>query len=153
MTDKSEIASINTCVALLNQHHKIHRLTLCITVTMIAFMLFMSARLEVSIAIMSIIAIILGVLETVIAIRVGFDQQLLENLSGDSLSDTTIPANLEALDNALNLLKLMPSEKSGRSLPPRLLGCIRLLKKQALLSALQILSILTIAVIVITRQA
>ncbi len=153
MTDKSETASINTCVALLNQHHKIHHLTLCITVTIIAFMLFMNARLETSIAIMSIIAIILGVLETVIAIRVGFDQKLLENLAKDSLSKTEIPDHLEAMDNALTRLKIMPAGKSGRSLPPRLLGCIQLLKKQALLSALQILSILTITVIVIIRQA
>lgn len=131
MDDKATIIS---CIALLDQHRKIHNLSVAMTVLsaglLLASVLFFPSPPILCVG--AIIAIILlGLAEIWFAIRVGFDQQLLSSMVTD-------PENLQPWDQALIRLKLMPAAKAGRALDERLRGCIGLLKMQAMLLVAQL---------------
>lgn len=128
-------ASIMSCAALLEQHTKIHGFSVAMTVMAVAVSLAL-VGFSVSPLLLwpgtTVVIVLLGLAETWFAIRVGFDRSLL-------LSIASGPENLEPWDQALTGLKLMPASKAGRGLSERLQGCIRLLKWQAALLAVQLL--------------
>ncbi len=138
-------ASIISCAALLEQHTKIHGLSVATTVATVALLLasvlFSLSPPSLWLGVMASL-VLLGLAETWIAIRIGFDQTLL-------LSITSAPEDLQKLDQALTQLKLMPASKAGRGLYERLHGCIRLLKWQGALLIAQL--IVAVAVTVLHR--
>ena len=77
--------------------------------------------------------VLFGLLQKYWALRVAFDAALFERLGGLSLSE---------LDDALLGLGLLPADKAGRPLAPRLRGALRLLRLQALALVLQLLVLL-----------
>ncbi len=127
MPDKDATSmSLSSCIALLEQHKKIHGLSLPVTVVAVAILLApLALSTSPSLLWLGITTtiILLGLAEIWFALRIGFDQQLLASISAD-------PSDLQRLDQALIQLKLMPSSKAGRGLEERLQGCLRLLTWQ-----------------------
>ena len=80
--------------------------------------------------------VLLGVLQKYWALRVAFDADLFQNLATDAhhISDRT-----EALDQALAALRLQSSGRGGRPWNERINGAPKLLRRQALLVAAQVL--------------
>ena len=141
---KNEQASYNitSCAALLAQHKKVHTFSLFLTIGSITFMLFyLNSGIFSSLWLWPFLIIILiGFFELIIAMRIGFDQSLLKSLTEDLYKqNNTITEQLNLLDNALSLLKLIPSYKTSRTLNERLLGCVKLLKIQMFLCCCQFL--------------
>lgn len=122
-------AMVAYAVALLEQHEKIHRLSLALT--LLAAIVFVVAVkgdfLSFGWAIALIAIFIMGGLELFYAIRVGFDLGILRRL--EQCKDE-MPTALSLLDKALVRLNLINVEKSGRKLDQRLGACIRLFKIQ-----------------------
>lgn len=77
--------------------------------------------------------VVVGLVQKYWALRVAFDAELFERL--DRLA-------LDELDAALHGLGLLADGKGGRALGERCQGALRLLKRQALLLALQTLLLL-----------
>jgi len=145
MSDESVSARMLSVAALLEQHSKIHLLSVATTAAAIV-MLLASALLSPSPSFLWLLAatsvIATGLAETWFAVRVGFDRRLLQSIAAD-------PEQLQRWDQALLALKLLPESKAGRDPDERLRGCIRLLKRQAELLIVQ----LAIAIIgVVTLQ-
>ncbi len=134
MDKDTALASIASCAALLEQHAKIHWLS--VATTLIATAILLAAPMLPGplsslwlLAILSVIAV--GLAEVWFAVRVGFDHVLLTSV-------VISPDKLQDLDRALIGLKLMPASKAGRDLDERLRGVVRLLKYQAALLCTQL---------------
>jgi len=164
MLDNSEVHQINTVRALLAQHHKVHWLSLVITaMALLTIGLSNDTTIGKWLLLTCGLTILLGLAQTLVAIRVGFDQQLLENLALDQqlpanlgldqqlsenldlaqAQDVEAARHLTQLDNSLVILGLVPQtpNKQGaqRSLIRRLKGCIKLFKYQCVLCILQLI--------------
>jgi hypothetical protein len=141
MEDDIARSSITTCADLLAQHTKIHYLSVAMTagVVLTALLLAGLGSLTKAGAAVSASAVLAGVIETVMALRVGFDAALLRRL-GERRGFTA--KDLQDLDHALLSLKFMPAHKTGRSLDLRLHGCMGLFKQQVLWCAVQLLTVL-----------
>ncbi len=137
---------INCCADLLEQHRKIHFVSAGLTLSVSVLVLTLAALslLSPMLLISMFVIIILGILETIYAVRVGFDARLLGKLSesSDQLED-----QLDVLDTALKHLRLLPAEKPRANLDERLLGCIGLFRVQSIMSSLQFLSLLLAVVL------
>ena len=96
----------------------------------------------------AVLIVILGVYETVLAVRVGFDAALLRQLTERPYSDK----RLVELDHALLQLKLLPAHKAGRALETRLSGCLTLFKQQVGVCGLQVVCLLSAALAILTRS-
>ena len=155
MNNEQAICNINSCIALLAQHKKIHNLSLFLTIgAIVAMMFFMSSKLFSFLWFWPLlIIIIIGVFELIFAMRIGFDQALLNSLAKELYQkNDTITEQLHLLDNALIQLKLIPltmQSKTSRTLNERLLGCIHLFKKQIVLCGLQIFIVVIFIAVVI----
>ncbi|WP_156963922.1 hypothetical protein [Muricoccus aerilatus] len=68
-----------------------------------------------------------GLAETWLALRVGFDARCFRRIAG-----TADDPGLVGFDATLRRLGLMPQDKAGRSLAPRLAGAKRLLARQGI---------------------
>jgi len=134
MGDESVSARMLSVAALLEQHTKIHLLSVATTAAAIV-MLMASVLFSAppsSLWLLTAIAVIAaGLAETWLALRVGFDRRLLQSIAAD-------PEKLLQWDRALLGLKLLPESRAGRDPDMRLQGCIRLLKRQALLLIAQL---------------
>lgn len=86
--------------------------------------------------------IILGLLQKYWAIRVAFDADLFALVARDAQA---LPERTRSLDLALQSLGLQPAKRAGRPWAERRRGALKLLHKQAILLAAQVL--LTLAVI------
>jgi hypothetical protein len=78
------------------------------------------------------LVLLIGVAETYLAIRVGFDAALFRRVA-----DRADAFNLDRLDAALLRLRLIPPAKAGRPIDRRIVGARRLLHWQGLMLALQ----------------
>ncbi|MBD8492055.1 hypothetical protein IFR09_24145 [Pseudomonas syringae] len=83
--------------------------------------------------------VLLGLIEKYYAMRVAFDADLFQTLGSEArlLPDTT-----QALDQALIALGLQPADKAGRPWAVRSQGALRLLRRQLVLVAVQLLVLL-----------
>ncbi|AKJ98097.1 MULTISPECIES: hypothetical protein [Pseudomonas] len=77
----------------------------------------------------------LGVLQKYWALRVAFDADLFQRMADDQ---QPLAERTQALDQALNTLGLQPAERAGRPWTERSLGALRLLRRQSLLLAAQV---------------
>lgn len=142
MSDQSVSARMLSVAALLEQHTKIHLLSVATTASAVTILLapLLFSASPTSLWLLTAIAVIAtGLAETWFALRVGFDRRLLQSIAAD-------PEKLQHWDRALVGLKLLPESKAGREPDERLRGCIRLLKRQAELLVAQ-LAIATIGVV------
>jgi len=141
MNSDVALTSIASCASLLDQHSKIHMLSVGLTlgVTMLLAFAVGGGNLSFEYFLPMLAVILLGLFETIVAVRIGFDRRLLNTLSQrGSFSNN----NLELLDDALVQLKLIPANKVGRILNERLIGCVGLLKLQAMLCCFQFVTII-----------
>lgn len=143
--EKNDINALTSCIALLEQYTRPHALSKLITLLSVLFLLYMGVTGVLSLFWLVALAgiIMLGAIEMVYAIRVGFDLALLRKLAGQTDS---IDAGLKAIDRALTQLNLLPSDKADRSLDVRLMGCMHLFKIQAVLFFLQLIVVLGVSV-------
>ncbi len=160
MNNEQAICNIKSCIALLAQHKKIHSFSLFLTISAIASMFFISSKSFPLIGFWPLsIIILIGIVELIIAMRIGFDQALLKSLARELYQkNDTITEQLHLMDNALSQLKLIPlttqtmQTKTSWTLNERLLGCVHLFKKQFVLCGSQILIVIIfIAVVIIVR--
>jgi len=92
-------------------------------------------RIDPWLLLFSALLFTLGVLQKYWALRVAFDADLFQRVA-----DGTHPLaeRTEALDRALNALGLQPAERGGRLWTERSHGALRLLRRQSLLLAAQV---------------
>jgi hypothetical protein len=89
--------------------------------------------------------IVLGLLQKYWALRVAFDADLFDAVAQDA---DAVPHRTVDLDQALQSLGLQPANRAGRPWSERQRGALKLLRKQAVLVAAQVLP--TLAVILIS---
>jgi hypothetical protein len=80
--------------------------------------------------------LVLGLWQKYWALRVAFDADLFRHLA-DHAED--LPQRTQALDQALTALSLQPAHRGGRPWSERIAGALKLLRRQALLVAAQLL--------------
>jgi hypothetical protein len=80
--------------------------------------------------------LVLGLWQKYWAVRVAFDADLFQRLA-ESAAD--LGERTQALDQALTALNLQPAERAGRTWGQRITGALKLLRRQALLVAAQVL--------------
>ncbi|MCP3670916.1 MAG: hypothetical protein GY746_07950 [Gammaproteobacteria bacterium] len=148
MTENTSITNIEVCLAMLAQHRKVHLLSLCLTLLSAGAIVF--SYLYISSTILELIPLILvlafGAVELTIAIRIGFDQQLLISMNKyrDTDKQMDIDKEFSLLDDILIELELVKTKKPKRLLTDRLLGCIKLIKQQWVLCSLQLIMIVSV---------
>ncbi|TDF85631.1 hypothetical protein [Pseudomonas sp. H9] len=84
--------------------------------------------------------LVLGALQKYWAFRVAFDADLFQRMAD---SPSTLHDRTQALDQALAALRLQADNRGDRSWPERSRGALTLLRRQAMVLALQILLTLT----------
>jgi|GEM_PF-3498441 len=143
MDKELDLMRLTTTANLLSQHSKIHNLSVAMTVSVLLASLLLVGLGSLDLPGLSgmLLIVLLGVIEMVLAVRVGFDTALLRQLVH---SNNFTSADLNGLDQALVWLKLMPADKSVRSLEPRLQGCLRLFKQQVACCMLQLVVLLSV---------
>ncbi len=146
MTDNSDIATIHTCIDLLDQHRKVNFLSSLVTVAALVIMavLLVFNLLSSALMILLSITIVLGLAEIILAIRIGFDQALLTRITN---SEDSIEDALSSLDQSLIRLRLINSNKMDRSLDTRLKGCLNLFKKQVVICCAQVTLVAVIIIL------
>ncbi len=148
MTENTSIINIEVCLAMLAQHGKVHLLSLCLTLLSAGAIVF--SCLYISSTMLELIPLILvlifGAVELTIAIRIGFDQQLLISMNKyrDTDKQMDIDKEFSLLDDILIELELVKTKKPKRLLTDRLLGCIKLIKQQWVLCSLQLIMIVSV---------
>lgn len=90
-------------------------------------------------------AVAAGLVQLLLALRVGFDAALFRELARTPVGDKL---DLKGLDDALSTLRLVRSGKAGRPLEPRLAGARKLLRLQMLALVVQLVLMLAAVVIV-----
>ncbi|MCP1420003.1 hypothetical protein J3D47_004246 [Pseudomonas laurylsulfativorans] len=80
--------------------------------------------------------LVLGLWQKYWAVRVAFDADLFQRLAR---SAADLGERTQALDQALTALNLQPAERAGRPWSQRIAGALKLLRRQALLVAAQVL--------------
>lgn len=139
-----DIVLVSTCRDLLAQHRSLHLLSCCFT-TAATLALFFTLNMQVYpayVSVLLIILILLGVVETFLAVRVGFDRALLSQL----VTKQEITENdLASLDEALVHTNLKSNPEKGRPLEARLDGSLRLFRQQAWFCGTQVALILAMA--------
>ncbi|GGI84319.1 hypothetical protein [Shewanella gelidii] len=153
MVENKSLTNTAVCIALLAEHHKVNILSTCLTLlsagTIVLASLFEPLGVMALILLISIL--VLGVAQLFIAIRVGFDHQLLLSVShtSDNFNDLlATEKEFMLLDRILVALKLVKNEPSNRVLNDRLLGCIQLFKQQSILCGLQVVLIVSVPLLV-----
>lgn len=84
----------------------------------------------------SVALLVLGLWQKYWALRVAFDADLFQHLAA---SAQDLPERTQALDHALTALGLQPADRGGRPCNERISGALKLLRRQALLVAAQVL--------------
>jgi hypothetical protein len=120
---------LDTIVALLDQGAAIDRLSRLLTVTALAGLVAISvtgAWLPL-LAVMLALSALAGMIETYLAMRVGFDAALFRRLAETADAG---PDKLAELDAALTSMRLLPVGKAGRPLEARVAGARDLFYRQ-----------------------
>jgi hypothetical protein len=81
------------------------------------------------------ISVALGLIETVLALRVAFDAAALRRMAGHE-------DGASRFDAAMMALNLMKPGRAGRPMADRAKGCLRLLRLQAIIAILQVAALL-----------
>ncbi|MBX3503296.1 MAG: hypothetical protein KF889_27950 [Alphaproteobacteria bacterium] len=81
------------------------------------------------------VSVALGLAETLLALRVGFDAAALRRMAGHQ-------DGASRFDAALAALGLAGAERAGRPMADRSRGCLRLLRLQAVAAILQVAALL-----------
>lgn len=123
--------------ALLDQGRKVDRLSCGVTsaaIAVIAIVPPLTPRPQWTLIAFAVAAVICGLAETYLAIRVGFDASLFHRVAHTE--------DVASLDSALGQLRLLPAEKRGRAVEARIAGARRLFRFQVLALAAQIACLL-----------
>jgi hypothetical protein len=126
-----------SAVSLLDQGRGIDRLSRLLTAAALAALVGIAVwgvHQPVPVALLAL-AVLAGVVEVYLAIRVGFDAALFRHLADAAETGTRDLANLDA---ALMAIGLVPASKAGRPLEARVAGACRLFYQQAGSVALQV---------------
>ena len=91
-----------------------------------------------------LLVIAVGVVQTMVSMRIGFDSALLKNLCKNNQYELD---SLQSLDHALLKLSLIKSTKVDRGINDRLSGCKDLFKWQVILCLIQIVVLLASALV------
>ncbi len=144
---------LKLCAIFLSQHTKINNFSQLLSSLAAIGLLVMAATNKVSLAFILalLVVILLGIYETILAIRVGFDVEILNQLS---LKEQVSSEDLEFLDRSLvdiGLVKKLDGNPTTRDLNTRLQACLKLFKYQALMLIVQlaILLIMSLSKIVL----
>ena len=81
------------------------------------------------------VAVVLGLIETLLALRVAFDAAALRRMAGHA-------DGMTRFDTALAALGLAKPGQAGRPMADRAKGCLRLLRLQAIIAILQVAAML-----------
>jgi len=81
------------------------------------------------------VSVLLGLIETLLALRVAFDAAALRRMAGHA-------DGMTRFDTALMTLGLMKPDRAGRPMADRARGCLGLLRLQAIAAILQIAAVL-----------
>ncbi len=81
------------------------------------------------------LSVVLGLIETLLALRVAFDAAALRRMAGHN-------DGASRFDAALIALGLIKPDRAGRPMADRAKGCLRLLRLQAITAILQITAML-----------
>ena len=122
-------SDIETCIALLHQYKKTHSSSMAISLAagVILLVAGIAALLSLYWYLALVLLIVLGLVETYYALRIGFDIRLLQQLSACKRDHETA---MKRLDDSLLTLSLIAPATSGRQLQQRLLACLRMFKIQ-----------------------
>jgi hypothetical protein len=120
---------LDAVVALLDQGAAIDRLSRLLTVTALAGLVAISVigAWQPVLAVMLALSALAGMIETYLAMRVGFDAALLRRLAETADAG---PDKLAERDAALTSMRLLPVDKAGRPLEPRVAGARDLFYRQ-----------------------
>jgi len=132
--DKTSISQIKSCLALLTQYRIVANFSLLLSAAALAVGFGVQTMMSIA-AMVLVLGLALGQFR--MAIRVGFDSQLLNNLLNDA--PVNIEPYLEQLDQSLMALGLLAKKVDSRSLASRLKGCLGLFKWQCGLCILQLI--------------
>ena len=146
LENEGEINALTCCITLIEQYRKPHIFSNGIMLISIMLILFLAITNTLSLFWLLTLAsiIVLGIVEMIYAIRVGFDLTLLKKLAN---KNNSVELGLKEIDSALTQLRLLPSDKTDRNLDTRLRGCIYLFKTQVGLCVLQCLIVVSAAVL------
>ena len=143
------ISPLSASIALLAQYEKPQRFSLLLTLAALVMLLF-SSTLSFYALLSVCVVVIAGMLQIVLAVRIGFDHALLKQLVAVINAEkepVDLDSTLADMDNSLSALGLLADIKAGRTLNSRLKGCVRLFKMQFRLLVLQ-LAMLLVAVLI-----
>jgi hypothetical protein len=130
----SDEATAETLADLLAQGRLIHRLSapLTIAATIALPLVAFASRLHKAPGMVLLtVAVVLGLVEVVLALRVDFDARALKRIA-------LRPDGMIRFDGALATLGLMPQDRAGRPMAERARGCLRLLRLQAIVAMAQV---------------
>ncbi len=146
---------LELCAHFLSQQTTINRLSQMLTTLAVLGLVIMATidRQSLVLLIALIVVILLGIYETMLSIRVGFDAEILKQLS---LKEKVSEQDLESLDRALESLglvkkiavktrlakKQLSTEPPTRDVNARLQACMKLFKSQILMLILQLTTLL-----------
>lgn len=128
---------LHTVASLLRRGHSLDQFSTGLTLlaALLGLGQWLLSRMDPWLLLFSAMLFTLGVLQKYWAFRVAFDADLFQRVA-----DGTQPLaeRTEALDRALNALGLQPAERGGRLWTERSHGALRLLRRQSLLLAAQV---------------
>jgi hypothetical protein len=129
--------SEETLADLLDQGRLIHGIAGPLTIggTIAVPVLAVLHRPSAGVLILLTLAVALGLVETLLALRVAFDAAALHRMAGHEDG----PSRFDA---ALLALGLMKPDRAGRPLVDRAKGCLRLLRLQTIAAILQVAAML-----------
>lgn len=126
-----------TLADLLDQGRLIHGIAapLAIAATLGVPALAVLHKPSVVVLVLLTVAVVLGLIETLLALRVAFDAAALRRMAGDA-------DGASRFDAALVALGLATPDRAGRPMADRARGCLRLLRLQAIVAILQVAAVL-----------
>ncbi|CAM5770137.1 hypothetical protein LMIY3S_03071 [Labrys miyagiensis] len=107
----------------------------CVTVIVGAF-----ASAPLLVTGVAALSVLFGMLQVYFALRAGFDAEIFGHLATGSFSATTF-------DGSMKILRLIDAERTPRPMSDRARGAMVLVRRQATVVGLQVLSILTLPVL------
>jgi hypothetical protein len=129
---------LHVVASLLRRGHSLDQLStgLSLLASMLGLAQWLLSSINPWLIVFSTAQLIVGLLQKYWAFRVAFDADLFQRLadSPHSLEQQSI-----LLDQALTRLNLQPAGRAGRPWNERILGALNLLRRQALLLAIQVL--------------
>lgn len=158
MSNSQEKMQLKICASFLEQHTKVNNFSLFLTLIALFLFIYFTTinKLSTTLLVTLIIVILLGIYETILAIRVGFDAAIINHLA---CQERVGDEELRSLDKALVDLKLIgelirepiseriDGKQNTRDIKTRLQACMKLFKKQALSLVIQLAILITASLI------